>query len=354
MASRSRWLGAGVLASAMGGAALQRSHMRHVAADPESDFLEHPPEGTPLRARSADGTELHIEVFGPNDRPTIVLIHGWTEALHYWAYVIRELVPEFRVVAYDLRGHGHSARAVDNDYSLERFGDDVEAVLDAAVPAGDRPIVAGHSLGGMSIAAWDEHHDSSRVSAAALLFTGLGELVANQLLVAATRLTQGLTEPVARRVFLGARLRLPRYSTPLSSAFVRYIAFGPEASPALVAFYERMLVNCAPEVRAAVGLAMADMDLHHALARLTVPTLVMAGENDRLTPPSHARRIADELPQLHELIVLPDTGHMGPLERPAEVARALKKLSRAAHERPGPPVHVPAGGWGQVGPPTIS
>ena len=43
---------------------------------------------------------------------------------------------------------------------------------------------------------------------------------------------------------------------------------------------------------------MSEMDLHHALARLTVPTLVIAGENDRLTPPSHARRIAEMLPAL--------------------------------------------------------
>ena len=55
------------------------------------------------------------------------------------------------------------------------------------------------------------------------------------------------------------------------------------------------------------------------LPRLTVPTIVLAGARDRLTPPSHARRIAGMLPQLVRLIVLPDTGHMAPLERPDEV-----------------------------------
>lgn len=71
---------------------------------------------------------------------------------------------------------------------------------------------------------------------------------------------------------------------------------------------------------------MQDMDLHHVLPRLTIPTLVMAGEDDKLTPPSHARRIAEELPDLFELVVLPDTGHMGPLERPDEVSDALRRL----------------------------
>ena len=55
------------------------------------------------------------------------------------------------------------------------------------------------------------------------------------------------------------------------------------------------------DVRANIGIAMSEMDLHHALPRLTVPTIVIAGADDRLTPPSHARRIAEMLPQLRRL-----------------------------------------------------
>ena len=88
-------------------------------------------------------------------------------------------------------------------------------------------------------------------------------------------------------------------------------------------------MSCAVDVRAAVGIALADMELHQALARLTVPALVMTGAQDRLTPPSHARRMSGELPRLYRLIELPETGHMGPLERPAEVADALRALARA-------------------------
>ncbi len=80
-----------------------------------------------MPVRSADGTAIHAEIFGSDELPTLVLGHGWTEALRYWALVMRELSGEFRIVAYDLRGHGHSAPAVDNDYSLQRFGEDLEA-----------------------------------------------------------------------------------------------------------------------------------------------------------------------------------------------------------------------------------
>jgi pimeloyl-ACP methyl ester carboxylesterase len=292
--------------------------------------LETPPSGQPLTVISADGTQLHAEVFGVSDGPTLVLIHGWTETLHYWTYQIRELSNEFRIVAYDVRGHGRSSRPPGGDYGLARHGEDLEAVLKATMPQGERAIVAGHSLGGMAIAAWAEHHDvPARASAAALLFTGVDGLVGGQLIVHVPRFAQALSEPIAAHGFLGSRAPLPRISTPISHALIRYVAFGPQATPAKVAFYERMLVACPPDVRAATGLAVQRMDLRHVLPDLTIPTLVMDGQLDRLTPPAHGRRIAAELPNLQALIELPDTGHMGPLERPGEVSAALRELAKA-------------------------
>jgi pimeloyl-ACP methyl ester carboxylesterase len=333
MANRRDLSRAAAVAGLVGaGAALaQRRHMRSIADDPERAILEQPIEGQPLSIRSADGTELHAEAFGREEQPTLVLIHGWTETLRIWVYVIRALERDFRIVAYDLRGHGGSGRSPSNDYSIERFGEDVEAVLAATLRDGERALVAGHSLGGMSIVAWAEHHDvSARASGAGLLFTGVGELVAGQLLIPVPVFARALAEPVARVGFLGNRAPLPRMSTPVSHAVIRHVAFGPTATPAQVAFLERMAVSCPPDVRAAAGLATADLDLHHALPRLTLPTLVMAGLDDRLTPPSHARRVAAELPNLQALIELPDTGHMGPLERPSDVASALRDLAHDA------------------------
>jgi pimeloyl-ACP methyl ester carboxylesterase len=319
---------AGVGALSVTGVIAQRQHMKRVASDPERDVLENPPAGEPTSVRSADGTTLHVESFGPSDGPTVVLVHGWTELLTFWIYVIRELTAAgMRVVAYDLRGHGHSEPAAAGEYKLARFGEDLESVLTACVPDGQRAVVAGHSLGAMSIAAWAEDHEVGRqVSAAALVNTGVGNLIAEQLLIPVPPIARAVSQTVAVRGFLGARAPLPHYSTPLSSAMIRYTAFSRQASPALVAFYERMLWTCPPRVRADIGIAMSEMDLFDALTRLTVPTSVIAGADDRLTPPSHARRIAEMLPDLRELVVLPDTAHMAPLERPHEVSRAVLGL----------------------------
>jgi len=148
---------AAATAATVAGVALERRHLRTVARDPDYARLTRPLGGRPLRIVSADGTELHAEEFGAPDGHSVVLAHGWTERLSFWGPVILRLTARGqRVVAYDLRGHGRSGQAVDNDYSLDRFGEDVAAVLDAAVDPDSphpRATVVGHSLGAMSIVA---------------------------------------------------------------------------------------------------------------------------------------------------------------------------------------------------------
>ncbi|MGH2868093.1 MAG: alpha/beta fold hydrolase [Solirubrobacteraceae bacterium] len=309
------------------GIALQLRHLRRVARDPDYAMLTAPLDGRAVVVISPDGTRLHAEIFGPEDGATVVLAHGWTEELAFWGPVIRLLRDAgLRAVAYDLRGHGASGPATDHDYSLERFGEDLEAVLVATTPEQRLPTVAGHSLGAMSIAAWAEHHDvSARARAAALINAGLGDLIAGHLLFG--DLVKRLESPLLSRLVLGSRTPLPPFSTPVQQAVIRHAAFGPTATAGQVAFYEQMLIGTPREARAASGVALTDMNLWHAVARLTIPTLVVAGERDRLTPPAHARRIAETLPHPAGLLVLPETGHMGPLERPQEVAAALIELS---------------------------
>ena len=159
-------------AVAAGAGAASRSNAGICTGWPhDQDFLRlsAPLGGRAQAVASADGTRLHVEAFGPETGPTIVLAHGWTEQLSFWGPVISALTARgIRSVAYDLRGHGRSAPGAGHDYSLRRFGEDLEAVVAAVMPDGQRATVAGHSLGAMSIAAWAEHHDvGARVCAAA-------------------------------------------------------------------------------------------------------------------------------------------------------------------------------------------
>jgi pimeloyl-ACP methyl ester carboxylesterase len=308
----------------------QRRQSRALARDPEYVRLIEPLGGTELQVSSADGTRLHVVVLepaaGPADAATVVLAHGWTEQLSFWGPVIRLLHGRgLRTVAYDLRGHGSSGLAATDDYSIERFGDDVEAVLAAADAPADRLIVAGHSLGGMSIAAWAADHDApARVAGAVLVNTGLDDLIGGALVLG--ELGKWLHPQWLGRAVLGSSAPLLPLSRPVEQAVIRHTAFGPTATAAQVAFYEQMLVQTPGNVRAASGIALSDLHLGSALAKLTVPTLVIAGDRDRLTPPEHSRRIVEALPSAAGLLELERTGHMSPLERPGEVADAIAGL----------------------------
>lgn len=335
MAARRAGAATGAAAVALAGAAWEgqrRRDLRRIEEDPENALLRDPPRGRPTEVRSRDGTRLHVEVFGRDDAPTIVLVHGWTCALRFWAYQLRALAGEARLVAFDLRGHGASGRPPGKDYSTDAFADDLEAVLEACVPAGERAVVVGHSLGAMTIVAWAGRHPHAvrrRAGAAALLNTGVGDLISDALVV---RLPSGINrgKRVLGRAFLAAPAPLPAQPTPISHRLVRYVALSPSASPAQVAFSESMILQTRAQARARAGASMSRLDLKHAVERLTVPTLVLAGERDRLTPPVHAKRLAESLPELAELVEVPAVGHMAPLEDHEAVDAALRRLIAAA------------------------
>ncbi|MGH2862430.1 MAG: alpha/beta fold hydrolase [Solirubrobacteraceae bacterium] len=304
-------------------------HRRAVSDDPQWVLLGSPLAGDPVTVLAADGTELHVEVFGQAAAPTFVLIPGWTEELQIWDLLTRGMLRRgFRVVSYDPRGQGSSDCSRGLDQSIERYAEDLTAVLDATCAGRDDVIVAGHSMGGMSLVAWAASVDvGEHARAVALISTGVSGLVDDL----------GLLPPSiplqARREILTPLLAgdspMIAYSTPLSRAINRYVMFGPDATAAHMAFVEPMIWRMHGKLRAAAAVTMRELDLSAALARVNVPALVVVGDSDRLTPPEHARRMVSALPQVAELVLLKRTGHMTPVERPDELAEALLNLAES-------------------------
>ena len=322
----------GAAALTAGWIATQRADTKAVEADPNARDLFADFGGERSAVRAADGTALWVRSFGPPDAPKIVFIHGWTCAAEFWKLQIQALKGERRLIAFDLRGHGQSERPRDRNYSIGTFASDLDSVLRACVPEGERAMLVGHSLGAMTIVAWAGEHAEevdARVASAVLINTGVGDLISESLVVAGVPDGFAQIERFAGEAVLRARAPIPTFTGPIANRVIRYAVMGPDSTPAQVAFCEQLVISCPADVRAAVGGTLSRLDLKAALAELDAPTLVIAGELDRLTPPKHAHDMAEHLPNVLDVIEVPRSGHMSPVEFPDQVNVLLSELAGA-------------------------
>ncbi len=292
------------------------------------------PPGRTVAVHTADGTRLHAEVFGPSDGYPIVLTHGITCAIRAWAYQIADLSNDYRVIAFDHRGHGRSSVPPRTGYSLKHLASDLDSVLDATLAPHERAVLAGHSMGGITIAAWSaryRHKVHRRADAVALINTTTGDLVSQVKLLS---VPQGLSPArvLAARGLVNAfgGFPLPSAARLPSRYMVAMLAVGRDAHPSVARlvcqFFEQTSpagrAGCARMLVAALGSRYLDLD------GLTVPTLVIGSERDRLTPIGQSRKIARTAPNVVGLIELPG-GHCSMLEQPGEVNRHLRALAES-------------------------
>jgi len=321
----------GIAATAVGAWLLRlAADHRAINADSAHEELNAPLRGQALAVSTGDGTPLHVMAFGsPDAAATVVLVHGWTCALSIWTRQIRALAgDDVRVVAYDLRGHGRSARPDPADYSIDAHAEDLDAVLHSVLARGQRAIVAGHSLGGMTIVRWAGRHPEAvarLVAGAALVNTAMDGLIAQSPILRSPR-HLARARGALLGLALGSALPLPKGPTPLSYRVVRWVALSSTATPAEIAFCERIVLDCSRDVRARCGDTLSALDIRTSIASLDVPTAIIGSEHDRLTAISHVRRLADALPHVTEEIVIPGGGHMSIVTDADVVTGAIRRL----------------------------
>src|SRR5207248_7105998 len=104
--------------------------------------------GNPIGpVESCDATKLYVGAAG--DGPTVVFAHGFCLNASSWHHQLRRLSDDFRVVVYDMRGHGQSEVPATNDWSMEAHARDLDAVIRAV--AREPVTIVGHSMGGMAL-----------------------------------------------------------------------------------------------------------------------------------------------------------------------------------------------------------
>jgi pimeloyl-ACP methyl ester carboxylesterase len=303
-----------------------------------------PPPGS-RTVTTDDGVPLHVEV---DDGPagaapvTVLFSHGFTARLAEWELQRAAVRDRARLVLWDQRGHGRSGWTRLTRATIDRTGRDLGEVLDATTPSG--PVVlAGHSMGGMSILALARQRPElfgDRVVGVFLLATSAGGLVQ-------TGLLGWLITIVRRTGLLPLYLRLLQWLAPLLERFrrrgsaigrrvTRRLLFGrDDADPQLVRMVQGLLEETPFPVTMAFYATFLEHDESAALQVLRrVPVTVIAATHDRLTPVGHGRRIAAVIGESAELVVVPGAGHSVNLTNPQVVDDALiALLDRVAGSR---------------------
>jgi non-heme chloroperoxidase len=275
-----------------------------------------PPSSVSLT--TADGAELAVWDVG--EGPTVVLPHCWGGTHAIWVPVARRLVESgHRVVLYDQRGHGASSRGT-AELTIVTLAEEFAAVL--AARQVDDAVLAGHSMGGMTIMALATHRPevlAARARAIVLVATAAADLGSGA----------AAAEWFAANLIASPAVSLALRS-PVGNRFVRGV-FGADPVRSQMDLTRMLFAETTPQVRAGFLSSMSTMNLLEGIATIGIPTTVMVGSRDRLTAPSRADQLVHAISGAR-LVTLPGRGHMLPLEDAdavtAEIARAGALESR--------------------------
>ncbi len=302
--------------------------------------------GTVVPVTASDGVPLRVEVeglaVGSRRTPTVTVVfcHGLALNQDSWHYQRRDLADIAenggRLVFWDQRGHGRSGRGDTAHATIDQLGRDLYSVLRATASKG--PVVlVGHSMGGMTVMALAEQHPEmfgDRVVAVALIASSPGRLAEVTFGVPAAagralrRAAPKALAALNRRPALVAHSR--SLGADIEFVLTKRFSFATDVPPSLVLFASRMHDATPLDVIAELFPAF---DAHDKLAALDVlnglETLVLGGEQDRMTPAAHSREMVDRIPGA-ELVILPDAGHLVMLEHHDVVTDHLRDLVERA------------------------
>src|SRR5262245_15227938 len=252
---------------------------------------------------------IHYVTTGATNKPALVFANSLGSDLHIWDEVVEPLVSNFRIVRYDLRGHGLS-EAPPPPYSAEDLSEDVLGLMD--ILGIKQAILCGVSVGGIIAQSLTLNHPE-RVRALVLSDTGarIGSLESWKQRVEIVQ-TGGLEA-----------LRAPTMERWFSRSFREHHA-------AAIRGYSTMLLKVTPKGYIGTCCALRDADFHATAPRIKAPTLVLCGAEDIATPPELGRELANLIAG-SKFSLIEGSGHLPCIEKPAEVAERMMEFFREVH-----------------------
>lgn len=264
----------------------------------------------------AGGLRWHIQKFGSDQAPLVLLLHGTGSSTHSWRDVAPLLASHFAVLAVDLPGHAFSSMPRAADQSLPGIAQHIGELLKSLrlSPA----IVVGHSAGA-AIAA--RMLLDQTIAPAALVslngaFTGIPGL-AGQIFSPLTRLLASV--PMASHLFAWQASDVGMVEQLMRST-------GSKLDPVGLKFYSRLVRNIGHVDAALAMLAHWDLEpLEQELHRICEPVWMVAAENDLMVPPEQIRQVSKLLPDAR-LTMWPSLGHLAHEEKPTLCARLINSV----------------------------
>ncbi len=324
---------AGIAAGALGGLAgaayvAQRTAARRMRRGPDGEagraldapvYIDH-------RLDTHDRGSIYVVENGRPDDPPIVLSHGVTLSVRTWFHQLEDLPKEgFRAIAFDHRGHGQSVLG-EAGHSIENLANDFKTVVEG-LDLHDAVLV-GHSMGGVAVQSFVTVYPeiaAERVAGIVLLST---------LAKHGARLALDAHQGSAREVDgQGARRAVALGRAERSASSRRGSDSASMPRPSHVELVRRMMAECPAETRRDAPRILVGLDLTRDLPQVRVPTLVIGGTADVLTPPSESRRIARLIPGAR-LDLMRGGGHMLMLEQTETLDQMIVDFAREVRAPP--------------------
>ena len=250
--------------------------------------------------------DLFVYTKGNDITKAIVFVHGYPFDHRMWDYQIEVLSENYKCVTYDIRGLGKSPES-DGQFTMESFVDDLESVL---IELGIvKPVLCGLSMGGyISLRAVERMENKFRA-----------------LTLCDTKSSADDNEGRLKRAAALKQINSGAFD-PFIETFVLN-CFGEKFVSENNADYRKIVERSKKNTPLGVKgclLAMAGRtDTTNHLSKIKLPALIIAGSEDKLTPPSVMKPMSDQIPS-SKFVTVEGAGHMTPIENPKEVYKSIK------------------------------
>jgi len=250
--------------------------------------------------------DLSVYVSGNNESKTILFVHGFPFDHTMWQTQVDEFSKDYKCVSYDIRGLGESP-AGDGQFTMESFVDDLEIILEELKL--NRPILCGLSMGGyISLRAVERIQEKF---SAAILCDTRSEADNNE----------GKLKRAAGIKRINKEGLAPFVKDFITNCFGD--DFKQNRKEALQNIIEKSSQFNPVGVKGGLFAMLSRSDTTTSLGKINIPTLIICGEQDTLTPPPVMKEMFHKINKA-EFIEIPKAGHMTPIENPQAVNKAIR------------------------------